>query len=117
MASRRKVLRTFLTTLFVVALAAVLAILTASLVFNYQMNQQRARVLEGVTPGTPFQQVDAALRQRGRQVTEEEAAAMAFEARPPQGRYAYYWAEWLMIRVDEKDGVVRSIEAETVEFK
>jgi hypothetical protein len=117
MASRRKVLRTFLTTLFVVALAAVLAILTASLVFNYQMNQQRARVLEGITPGTPFQQVDAALRQRGRQAPEEEAAALAFEARPPQGQYVYYIAELLMIRVDQKDGVVRSIEAETVEFK
>lgn len=117
MASPRQLPRTFLTTLVVLVLAALLAIFTARLVFKYELNRQRARVLEGITPGAPFQQVDAALRQRGRQATEEEAAAFAFEARPPQGRYAYYWAHLLMIRVDEKDGVVRSIEAEKVEFK
>ena len=117
MASRRRVPRSFLTTLVLLALGAGLALFAARLAFNYELNRQRARVLDGVTPGAPFQQVDAALRQRGRQVTEEEAAAFAFDARPPQGRYAYYWAEWLMIRVDQKDGVVRSIEAEKVEFK
>ena len=110
---RRHLLKVFLT----VILALALTVLVASLVFRHQVTQERARVLDGVTPGMPFQQADAALRARGRAATDEEAREFAFEERPPLGRYAHYSSGILMIRVDQKDGLVRSIEAETVEFK
>src|SRR5687767_233525 len=99
-----------------IALAVVLAlVLGAALVLvvvRLLPHRQRAELLQGVTVGAPFQQVDGALRQRGRRATAEEANAFAFNGRPPQGQYAHYWAGMWMIRVDQKDGVVLSVEAE-----
>jgi hypothetical protein len=116
MADRRKARRVILAVGCTVALAVALSVVVARSVFEHQLDQERVRTLDGVRPGAPFQQVDAALRQRGRLATDEEAREFAFPDRPPNGRYVHYSSGVLMIRIDEKDGVVGSVEAEKVEF-
>ena len=114
MARRQR--RIALALVLTLVLGAALAPVVGRFVLRYE-DRHRAEFLQGATVGSPFQQVDGALCQRGRRATAEEANALAFDGRPPQGRYAYYLAGILMIRVDQKDGVVMSVEAEKVEYK
>ena len=102
------------------ALVAVVATVASLAAVNLAVRasiKRRRQELQSQWIGMPADRAIGTLAKRGRRFTDTEARDLEFPNRPPVGSYVYLWVDFLMVRIDHKDNVVLTLEAEKIEFK